>query len=544
MKYFRRFALFITIIAVVVAILLTVWGKKVGDLNSSLLAVLELFGLILALAFVCFIFYQIIRYYFSPQFIFEGFSNEGDLLTNEQKPLQFSKLAWEELANQFQALVQKWGPNANGSEGDQFLKVDPDMQHNVFLEKIFIPLSEKNFIGAAGTTVIDRVKVAEVKGPENFVILMSIIGFIGSIIPQPIIRIVGHLQRQGYPSDKLGITLEFIDDKRPFNFVIHSFWEDESATSSLGLQQRYRKLLHPTLRWLILECYRRKEEAQISRRDFNFYVRHKKWSETKQEKEAQLLYTLGSLCYAITDEFESPQAKVKEFFLQLAINYSLQSSKMKSDWYLPYLFRANVHGYKMLLTRLQSPERSEFLRKALDVYNLALDCKEAKGNEPKENIENRYRIIVARASVELRSGINRLIDKAYRELEDTRNELDPADFDPERSDCAIFLYDLASWYAVANDMLIPQFENENFGMKAWRYLAYSLVRSQSKWKQAEEDIIFKVLRFERNLEILKEELRKKLNCNPHLAKARGATFKDEIETVLEKIDKSLIQSAS
>jgi hypothetical protein len=109
MKYIMRFVLFIAIVAAVVVVPLTIWGKKVstviGDWNSSILTLLELFGLILAFVLICFVFFQFIRYYFSPQFVFDGFSNDGDLLTDAQKPLQFSKLAWEEFADQFQILL-------------------------------------------------------------------------------------------------------------------------------------------------------------------------------------------------------------------------------------------------------------------------------------------------------------------------------------------------------------------------------------------------------------------------------------------------------
>ncbi len=541
MKYIMRFVLFVAIVAAVVVVPLIIWGKKVstviGDLNSSILMLLELFGLILAFILICFVFYQFIRYYFSPQFVFEGFSNDGDLLADAQKPLQFNKLAWEEFANQFHILLQQWGQYANSSVNNLSAKADPDMPRNTFLEKIFPPLNEENFIGSIGTTIFDRVKLVEGKGPEKFSVLMSTLSFISAIIPPPVIRISGHLQRQGKTPDKVGITLEFIDNKKPYNIAIHSFWEDEMVSGQLSsepevpLQQRYMKLLCPAMRWLILECYRQKEEARISRINFGFFMGRRKGSKTKHAEAAWLLYNLGTLYYASVDDFKT-QITEKGFFIQNAIRHLLQASNTKPRWYLPYLYRANIHGFEMMFAKSASPERNKLLQKALDLYDLALDCKDTKVGQ--ESVENRHRVILAKALTELNSDIDALIIKANLELEDMKKKQDPANFDWKRPDCAIYLYDLATWYALAPRDIIP-----NARQEARRYLAYSLIRSQSLWDQAEGDPNFGKMLFGRYLEVLKDELGKKLREKPDLPESPGEVIKAETETILREVDHRL-----
>src|SRR5262249_49799812 len=150
---------------------------------------------------------------------------------------------------------------------------------------------------------------------------------------------------QGKTPDKVGITLEFVDTKRPHNLAIHSFWEDETVSNQASgavdvqLHQRYMKLLCPAMRWLILECYRQKEEARISRMNLGFLPGRKR----KEAANAWLSYNLGSLYYASIDGFEK-QTKQKEFFVQHAIQHLLQASDIQLEWHLPYLYRANIHG--------------------------------------------------------------------------------------------------------------------------------------------------------------------------------------------------------
>ena len=67
----------------------------------------------------------------------------------------------------------------------------------------------------------------------------------------------------------------------------------------------------------------------------------------------------------------------------------------------------------------------------------------------------RPRIIIAMALAELASGVKKedegLINKAIQGVEKLKKQLDPADFDPDRADCAAFLYNLATWYTLAYD---------------------------------------------------------------------------------------------
>lgn len=533
---FVRFVLFIAIVVAVVVVPLTIWGKKVstviGDWNSSILTLLELFGLILGFVLMCFVFYQFIRYYLSPQFVFEGFSNDGDLLTDTQKPLQFSKLAWEEFANQFQILLQQWGQYAHSSVNKQSSKAGPDMPRNTFLEKIFPPLNEQNFIGSTGTTIFDRVKLVEGKGPDKFSALLNSVSFMSAIIPPPVIRIIGHLQRQGKTPDKVGITLEFVDSKKTYNVVIHSFWEDETASSHLTsetdtqFQQRYMKLLRPTMRWLILECYRQKEEARLSRISFGFLMGRRKGHKMKK---AEMLYNLGTLYYASTGDFET-QGIQKEFFIQNAIQHLVQASNTRPGWYLPYLYRANIHGFEMMFAK-SSSEREKLLQKALDLYDLALDCKDTKAGQ--ESMENRHRVILTEALTQLNSGVHSHILKANLVLEELKRKQDPANFNWKRPDCAMYLYDLATWYERVPRAIIPGARQE-----AWRYLAYSLIRSQSLWDQVEGDPNFRDMRYGRDFEIFKDEIGKRLRENPELPRSPGEIISVATDTILQGISGS------
>src|SRR5260370_13431449 len=97
-----------------------------------------------------------------------------------------------------------------------------------------------------------------------------------------------------------------------------------------------------------------------------------------------------------------------------------------------------------------------------------------------------------------------------QEVEELQKKIDPADFDPDRADCAALLYNLAIWYEIAYDNSVA-ISNVIPRDEARRYLAYSLFRSPSQWDTVENDENFKSMRNEGDLEKLKEELDKKLS---------------------------------
>lgn len=524
----KGIALFIVVALIIVPPIIWpgVFAKLVEGgkgLIPLVLTLLELFGLIIALALVLFLFYQLIKYFFPSRFIFEGFSNEADLLSIDQKPLCLSKLAWEELADQSQILtnrLRQYTDNSiNNSSLDSGAKSLPDPQ-------FFMPprdiIDLSNLIVGPGADILDWVKSAEGKIPTQFGLLMSIISFLGVFIPPPVVKINAHLQRMGSTPGKVGITFEAVDIKKKHN-LIRTFWQDEKIDKS-ELLQRYEELLGPGMRWLVLECCK---QRMISHIPLINRINIRKGSEKK--RQARILYLLGIQFYTSAEEFEAQ----KKAFFQFAVEHFRMASNAKLDWYLPDLYLANIYSFRM--RGIQGPERSKMLQEALKLYETAL----TRAEEANEGIDTQ-RVIISKALAELASGVEtkdlKIIGKATQEIEDMIAKKDPADFDPDQADCAGLLYNLATWYEIAYDSAIGLSESRE---QARRYLAYSLARSRSLWDWVENDKSFMSMRAEGDLEILKEELDKELSDKPDLATTTGTAFKDWIEPILTKVDNRL-----
>src|SRR5690349_3272750 len=122
----RIFAMLVLIIAliVVVTVPFIIWGEpkfttfshQETGITSFLLASLELIGLVISIAIVVFVLYQYIRYRRPYRLVFDAFSNEATLFKNEDKPLNLSILAKEELVRQFKMIYREIKVYKNQSE--------------------------------------------------------------------------------------------------------------------------------------------------------------------------------------------------------------------------------------------------------------------------------------------------------------------------------------------------------------------------------------------------------------------------------------------
>jgi hypothetical protein len=124
------------------------------------------------------------------------------------------------------------------------------------------------------------------------------------------------------------------------------------------------------------------------------------------------------------------------------------------------------------------------------------------------------------------------MDQAKKEVQDVILRTDLSSFDTTAEECAVYLYDLACWFGIANEKKVGI---TDAGQLARRYLAYSLARSLRRWAGVGTDPDLKSICDERDLKSLKEELGKKLEEEPKLATLKDENFTTVINGVLEKI---------
>jgi hypothetical protein len=339
---------FVAIITIVIAVIIppaTMWKGATTTISGwdlRLLALLEPLGMIFVLYLILFILFQFIGPYFSPRIIFEGLSNEADLLAADLKPINFSKLAWEELVDQSHILTKQWRQYKSVSDDNTSSETDwvamlSDAAAVPPLDLLTQDLPWGDYPSPAillpETNILDWVKLVEGKVPKEYSLILNIVSFFGAAMPPSTTRIIGHLQNMG-DTGKVGITLEIMDPKNTHNFEICSFWQDKSrdspstrSTDQSGPEkpsmQSYRALLRPAMRWLLLMSNKQKEgprlsqwsgrklkaiEAKMSqmflkqKEGSRLSPRHRKKLEDRRKK-ASKLYLLGALSFASAQEF-------------------------------------------------------------------------------------------------------------------------------------------------------------------------------------------------------------------------------------------------
>jgi hypothetical protein len=585
MRRVLTIVLLIIVFILVVTVPFYIWGvarfasfsEQEKSITTIVLATLELIGILVTSAIVVIIVSQYFRYRRPYRLVFDAFSNESDLINNEKKPLNLSILAQEELIRQFKIIYYE----VNGYSDKDKDKKRQDFEALV-ADELYI---EEGPLGnGIGTYVsVDQVKkggmiedlkdvIKSLKDPKG-INLMNLVGeivpkevapvskFIEAIIPPHIINATGYLQWRSEVSDKnvsddisdiVGITFKYVDLSNQRNLMVRTLWwesEDISKkaastrsaakrnmahkTVSNKVADRYIDLLSPATHWMALMFWEQKLLSNVPpvNRIIKIYEKRRK---------ARIFYLLGALYYAHADQFPA----YKSFFCQLAVEHFRQASITDMNWSLPYLYLANLYSFKAQETKGEKSEkRREDARK---LYDAALTHTK-KAHTKKANVHTRPRIIIAKALAELAAGIRLRDERRYNEaeqqmneavqhVEDLLKEMDPANFDPGRADCAAYLYNLAIWYQKAFDKTVPI---ANARDEARRYLAYSLARSPGLRDRVEKDDNFESMRTSKDLEILFELLQEARDCNPHLAELTGEEFKCKLDNIPQMIDQRL-----
>jgi hypothetical protein len=501
-------------------------------------------------------------------------------------PLDLSMLAREELMNQFKAIYSEWEKYSGYLDPDTDTLLTDDLYENIslgydiekyiptefFKDNGIVDLREVIKFLKRSETIDLRKLAGEIASKEaNNVMgttgeiapkeVTPILKFIETVVPPHIVRATGHLQWSKDMLGRVGITFEFVELGSQRNLMIRTIWwqSSEKRAAFAGVQppselsmadevianeaetnskqatlpnddeislttDRYIALLGPAMRWLALMFWEQRMALHVPFTNRVFKNRDKRF-------QAQILYLLGVMYYACAYQFQA----YSSFFHELANEHFRQASTTDSSWGLPYLYLANYYSFKA--QEAKGIMREKLLNEALSLYDKALYRAEARGE-----IYTQVRIIIAKALTELVSGVQtkdeRLIDKAIQEVEVLKTQIDPADFDPCRADCAAYLYNLAIWHELAYDHFIA-IPNRIPREEARLYLAYCLARSQSLLDVVENDANFRSMREEGDLEKLKEELDMKLTEKPELAKMTGENFKTEINNILEKVDQRL-----
>jgi hypothetical protein len=204
------------------------------------------------------------------------------------------------------------------------------------------------------------------------------------------------------------------------------------------------------------------------------------------------------------------------FFYELAIEDLHQAIELAPDWYQPYENLANA--YSALGRDTQGKEGVAWQRKAVLRYTDALE------RVQDENVKRRIRI--GKATSQLLTSEKTLIEEAKQEIQKVEMDWDAA-FEKD----ARFLYNLASWYAIANRQ---NNIDSNADKTARRYLVYSLVRDNSLWYWAGKDKDLESIHD--GLEDIKFEISKKLREFIELPQLEGKEFTDVIDEVLKNVN--------
>lgn len=535
--------LIIVLVAVVIAASILWGGTRFSSFSNNeelitafLLTSLELIGLVVSIAVALFIIYQYVQFRRPYRLVFEAFSNESKLVDTGKKPLNLSILAQEELARQFKSIYRDL---KEYSEKDS-----QDFEALVADELYFGEDSSGNDIGnyvssdqikKAGMLEDLREVIKDLKDPKG-INLMHLVGeiapkevtpitkFIEAIFPPHVIRATGHLQGKSDKSGREGITFEYVDLGSQRNLMVRTLrWQapDNGEDPVDEESDHYIELLSPAMYWVALMFLEQKLISNVPLINRIFKAREKR-------RKARILYLIGALYYAHAQQLKA----YSSFFCQLAVEHFRQALITDRNWDLPCLYLANLYSFKALDN--EGELHKNLINEAFELYNEARKRAEMKGD-----IYTQARIILTKSLAALTSGVKTKdksqIDKAIQEIEDMKTLIDPDNFDPDREDCAVYFYNLATWHQIAYNKFVGV-PNAVPWDEARRYMAYSLARSREFWNTVENDVNFESMREGGYLEKLKQELDKKLREEPTLAKLTGEDFKTEIAKLLVKVD--------
>lgn len=595
MRRILTIVLLVIVFILVMTIPFYIWGVErfvaFSDqekiISSIILPTLELIGIFVSVVIVVTILYQYFRYRRPYRLVFEAFSNESELIDTEKKPLNLSILAQEELERQFRIIYNELNGYADRKKKSQ--SFEALVADELYIEEEALGNKIGNYVSVdqiKKSGLIEDLKdvIKFLKDPKGMN-LISLVGeiapkeaapvmkFIEAVIPPHVIKATGYLQWRSSKADKdeipdnVGMTFKYEDLSNQRNLMVRTIWwqtSEKSATAThtqttftsraanntltYKVAEQYIELLSPAMHWTALIFWEQKLMSHVP--PINHILKNR-----ERRRQARILYLLGSLYYAHAEQYHANNT----FFCQLAVEHFRQASIKDSSWSLPYLYLANLYSFKSFEVQKTENERSELLfNEARSLYRQALD------HTNKTNVHTRLRIIIARALAELASGIlTRHIDsntelvEAIQEVEKIKKQIDPADFDPQRADCAAYLYNLAIYYGMAYDHLVNISNVVSTRDEARRYLAYSLVRSRSVRDMSEQVLdekpggkpkndenIVKRMRDEGDLKILLEIIKKELDEKPKLTELTGEDFKSEIDKILGMVDQRLGRGGS
>lgn len=322
-------------------------------------------------------------------------------------------------------------------------------------------------------------------------------------------KVTSILQSQGQEHSKLGITFEITNIEGRLSSKLYTIWEptddktaDTKNDSSQMLKDRYRQLLRPAARWLAIELCRREMVDAVPWTYFG--NRRKKY-------QAQINNFFGVLNFASVPTHG-------KFFYQLAIEDLQQAIDLYPDWYQPYENLADI--YSTQGREFQGKEGVNLQRQAILQYEEALQrCQD-------EAIKRRIR--VGKAMAQLVTGNDTFIQEAKQEIQNVEKNWDATEELNTQ-----FLYNLASWYAIA---LTQGFSDASAEKTARLYLAYALVRNSDSdlWYWASKDPDLKGIN--EGFAELQFTLLKKLNEVPQLPKLKNQDFAKPIQEVLQEVN--------
>ena len=203
-------------------------------------------------------------------------------------------------------------------------------------------------------------------------------------------------------------------------------------------------------------------------------------------------------------------------FYKLALQDLEKAIQAYPQWYQPYENLGDTYSSKG--RNFKNSQSLTWQRQAILGYDKALSrC---------NNEIVRRRIKVGRAIAQLNIGDELSIKESYREIRHLEQGVDPAYEMSSR-----FLYNLASWYAIAYSR---GYLEQNIKQSAQRYLVCALVRDREKtlWEWSTKDPDFHSIR-DRFPE-LQFALLKKINEFPDLPNTKGKDFVKVIEELLRK----------
>jgi hypothetical protein len=424
----------------------------------------------------------------SPELIIENFSNSSGNDELDKVLTGFSQLARQGLVGEIEGVRRRVQENIRGVGPDAYRSSDKT------------PLPQATSAQQLNNLLVSLTEIT----PGQ---IDSVLQLINVIFPPYGTKVISILQHKGDTPGRVGITFEIKNILGKQAPKLYTIWEsptEQSANSQDNstkaiLKDRYVAILKAATRWLALELSRREMIAAVPR----IYL------GSKQKYRGQIHNFFGVLNLASAPTHGT-------FFYELAIEDLHQAIELAPDWYQPYENLANT--YSALGRDTQGKEGVAWQRKAVLRYTDALE------RVQDENVK--HRIQIGKATSQLLTSEKILIEEAKQEIQKVEMDWDAA-FEKD----ARFLYNLASWYALAKHQGSVGFHADK---TARRYLAYSLVRDNSFWYWAGKDKDLESIHD--GLEDLKFELSKKLRQLIELPKLEGKEFTDAMDEVLKKIN--------